>query len=76
VRDRFNRSHQPDDFLYLLARCVKAVIRYNAQGEFNNTPDNRRKGARPSEMQKRLAGTSELLRGKTRITAWDYNCTF
>ena len=44
VRTRFNQSHRPADFLYLLARCVKAAIRYNSNGEFNNTPDNRRKG--------------------------------
>ena len=39
VRSRFNSIHDPADFLYLLARCVKASVRYNANGEFNNTPD-------------------------------------
>ena len=72
VRSRFNRDHNPADFLYLLARCVKAAIRYNAKGEFNNTPDNRRKGARPAEMRRRISRTSELFRGRTRLTSWDY----
>ena len=72
IRDRFNAQHEPADFLYLLARCVKAAIRYNAKGEFNNTPDNRRKGARPSEMHRRISCTSSLLRGRTRLTSWDY----
>ena len=72
VRDRFNREHDPADFLYLLARCVKAAIRYNANGEFNNTPDNRRKGARPPEMRRRICHASELLRKRTRLTSWDY----
>lgn len=72
VRDRFNSDHDPADFLYLLARCVKAAIRYNADGKFNNTPDNRRRGARPVEMSWRLERASALLRGRTRITAWDY----
>lgn len=72
VRDRFNRAHDPADFLYLLARCVKASVRYNAKGEFNNTPDNRRKGARPHEMRRRLILASALLQRKTRLTAWDY----
>lgn len=72
VRDRFNASHQPADFLYLLARCVKAVIRYNNQGGFNNTPDNRRKGARPTEMKQRIVGAAELLGSKTKITSLDY----
>ncbi len=72
IRQRFNVQHDPEDFLYLLARCVKAAIRYNAQGEFNNTPDNRRRGARPAEMRRRIAQASILLRNRTRLTAWDY----
>jgi DNA adenine methylase len=72
VRARFNRSHDPADFLYLLARCVKAAIRYNSNGEFNNTPDNRRRGARPSEMRRRIEFASELLRNRTELTSLDY----
>lgn len=72
VRERFNTDHEPADFLYLLARCVKAAIRYNANGEFNNTPDNRRKGARPAEMTRRISHASDLLRKRTRLTSWDY----
>ena len=76
VRDRFNKKHDPADFLYLLARCVKAAIRYNSNGEFNNTPDNRRKGARPAEMCRRIYNTSELLCKRTRLTSWDYKEVF
>lgn len=72
IRDRFNNNHDPSDFLYLLARCVKAAIRYNANGEFNNTPDNRRKGARPVEMRRRIYHASSLLAKRTRLTSWDY----
>ncbi len=72
VRNRFNSRREPADFLYLLARCVKASIRYNANGEFNNTPDNRRKGARPAEMRRRIDRASHLLRRRTRLTSWDY----
>lgn len=72
VRQRFNAEHDPADFLYLLARCVKAAIRYNARGEFNNTPDNRRRGARPAEMRRRLVQTARLLGDQTVLTAWDY----
>ena len=73
VRDRFNRNQKPVDFLYILARCVKAAIRYNSNGQFNNTPDNRRKGARPSEMANRISVASELLTNRTKITSWDYS---
>ena len=72
VRDLFNRDQRPEHFLYLLARCVKAAIRYNSSGEFNNTPDNRRKGANPREMSERIRGASELLTGKTLLTSTDY----
>lgn len=72
VRHRFNDQHKPVDFLYLLARCVKAAIRYNANGDFNNTPDNRRKGARPLEMRQRIIHVSKLLQKRTRLTSWDY----
>ena len=72
IRHRFNQYHTPVDFLYLLARCVKASVRYNASGEFNNTPDNRRKGARPSEMHWRVATTSNLLRNRTQLTSYNY----
>lgn len=72
VRDRFNAEHLPADFLYLLARCVKAAVRYNANGEFNNAPDNRRLGARPSEMRQRILMASRLFQGKCRLTPWDY----
>lgn len=72
VRRSFNESHRPEHFLYLLARCVKGAIRYNARGEFNNAPDNRRLGAHPEKMASRIHGASELLRGKTRLTSLDY----
>lgn len=72
VRKKFNRTHKPEYFLYLLARCVKAAIRYNAEGQFNNSPDNRRKGARPETMRARIVGASELLQDKTEVTALDY----
>lgn len=72
VRARFNTSHESADFLYLLARCVKAAIRYNSNGEFNNTPDNRRKGARPAEMRQRIEAASELFRNRSKLTSLDY----
>lgn len=72
VRDRFNASGSPDLFLYLLARCVKAAVRYNNKGEFNQSPDNRRLGSRPQRMARNIAIASALLRERTRITALDF----
>ena len=72
VREEFNRTGKPDRFLYLLARCVKASVRYNAEGEFNQSPDNRRMGALPETMRLQIFGASRLLRGKTACLAGDY----
>ena len=72
ARDRFNESHDPADFLYVLARCVKAAVRYNTSGMFNNSPDKRRRGARPNEMRRRLLAVHGVLAGRTRLTSWGY----
>ena len=72
VRDKFNEIKRPDYFLYVLARCVKASIRYNSKGEFNQSPDNRRKGRDPKRMRDDIFAVSNLLRGRTIITSEDY----
>ncbi len=72
VRERFNETHAPEYFLYLLARCVKAAIRYNSQGKFNNTPDHRRKGAKPQEMRDRILDAANLLARRTKVSSEDY----
>jgi DNA adenine methylase len=72
VRERFNSTKQPADLLYLLARCVKASIRYNSDGEFNQSPDNRRRGANPTTMRTHILGASSLLRGRTELRSGDY----
>ncbi|MBI5763744.1 MAG: DNA adenine methylase [Planctomycetes bacterium] len=72
VRAEFNKSHDPAYFLYLLARCVKAAIRYNTKGEFNNSPDNRRLGANPATMRRNILEAARLLRDKTQIRCGDY----
>ncbi len=72
VRDEFNRTGKPDLFLYLLARCVKASVRYNSQGEFNQSADNRRKGMKPKTMRWQILGASHLLKGKTTTASADY----
>lgn len=72
IRTRFNQTQSPECFLYLLARCVKAAVRYNAQGEFNQSPDNRRKGALPNDMRTRIIEASKLLRGRATLQSGDY----
>ena len=63
ARAEFNRTQEPALLLYLLARCVKAAVRYGGNGQFNQAADHRRLGARPAVMSARLAAASELLAG-------------
>jgi len=72
VRDEFNRTKRPDCLLYLLARCVKASVRYNMKGEFNQSPDNRRLGRNPGQMRDDIFAVANLLRDRTTITSEDY----
>ena len=72
IREKFNLTGRSDYLLYLLARCVKGSIRYNANGEFNQSPDNRRKGMRPKTMRENILGVSHLLKGKSIFSSRNY----
>jgi DNA adenine methylase len=72
VRKAFNQKPQPATFLYLLARCVKAAIRYNRNGEFNNTADHRRRGARPETMRDNIVRAAKVFAGNARVLNTNY----
>lgn len=72
IRNRFNTTHEPSLLLYLLARCVKASVRYNSRGEFNQGADNRRKGRTPASMRAEIFRLSHLLKGRTTVTSYHY----
>ena len=72
VREKFNQTHDPKLFLYLLARCVKGAVRYNSKGLFNQSPDKRRKGTQPENMRKNIEGVSAFLKGSCKFTSLDY----
>jgi len=72
IREKFNQTKRSDYLLFLLARCAKASVRYNASGEFNQSPDKRRLGTRPNTMKNNVVYSSYLLKGKTKFTSFDY----
>ncbi|GAK52624.1 DNA adenine methylase subfamily [Candidatus Moduliflexus flocculans] len=72
VREDFNRTGDPKFFLYLLARCAKGSVRYNAEGLFNQSPDKRRRGTLPKTMRENIFGVSALLKGKAVVSSHDY----
>jgi DNA adenine methylase len=73
IRDKFNETQHAEYLLFLLAKCVKASIRYNMQGHFNQSPDRRRLGRNPQMMCGDILGASQLLKGKTEIYSCDYS---
>jgi len=72
IRDYYNQTQSPTALFYLIARCVKNSIRFNPDGEFNQSPDNRRLGMRPEKLKKQVLATSHLLKGKTVIFSGDF----
>lgn len=72
IREDFNKTQSPELLHFLLAKCVKAAVRYNSEGEFNQSPDKRRKGKRPANMSIDILGVSRLLKDKSEFTSLDY----
>lgn len=73
IRDKFNETKNPEYLLFLLAKCVKAAVRYNANGGFNQSPDKRRLGRNPQMMRDDILRVSHLLKGKIEIFSTDYS---
>lgn len=72
IREEFNLSKKPHYLLFLLVKCVKAAVRYNADGHFNQSPDKRRRGRQPDTMRRDILSVSNLLKGKVAFYAQDY----
>jgi len=73
IRDKFNETKEPDYLLFILAKCVKAAVRYNSNGDFNQSPDKRRLGKAPNKMKEDILHVSNLLRGRIEIHSTDYS---
>lgn len=77
VRDRFNSGEKtPANILYLIARCVKGAVRYGNDGRFNQSPDKRRHGTNPKNLERNVYAISNLLKDKTVFSALDYKEVF
>lgn len=73
IRDKFNSGEKTAAYmLYLLARCVKGSVRYNCNGEFNQSPDKRRYGTSPTNLKNKIYTISSWLKGKTDFYSSDY----
>jgi DNA adenine methylase len=72
IRTRFNETKHPEYLLFLLAKCVKAAVRYNTEGDFNQSPDKRRLGRNPQMMRDDILHVSHLLKNKADLFSTDY----
>ena len=72
VRERFNEGQDPIDLLYLVCRCVKNAVRFNAKGRFTQSVDQRRLGMRPDRMRTAIEGASRLLGERTEVRTGDW----
>jgi DNA adenine methylase len=75
VRARYNREADPVDLLYLICRCVKNAVRFNAAGHFTQSVDRRRLGMQPERMEAAIAGASALMRGRTEVRQGNWLAT-
>lgn len=52
IRDSFNTTRNPHDFLFLSRTCVNGLIRFNKNGDFNNSLHHTRPGIAPERLSK------------------------
>lgn len=50
IRETFNKTKNPMDFLFLTRTCLNGMIRYNSAGEFNNSFHLTRPGIEPARL--------------------------
>ena len=63
IRDNYNKNQASTDLLFLSRTCVNGLIRFNKNGEFNNSLHHTRKGIEPNRLKSILANWSERLQG-------------
>ena len=71
VRDNFNATRNCFDFLFITRTCVNGMIRYNENGDFNNSFHLSRPGIHPDRLEKTIFEWSKYIQ-KFRFTNVDY----
>lgn len=74
IRDNFNKNRSPEDLLFLSRTCVNGLIRFNANGDFNNSLHYTRPGISPDNLEKIILDWSKYIQGAEFIAA-DYTLT-
>lgn len=71
IRDNFNKERTPEDLLFLSRTCVNGLIRFNANGGFNNSLHHTRPGIDPDRLKKIIMDWSAHIQG-AQFLAKDY----
>ena len=74
VRDRFNRKPNAQDLCFLTRTCVNGIVRFNANGQFNNSIHLSRRGMRPNRFATIVRAWSHAVQGVTFVCG-DYKTT-
>ena len=74
IRDSFNRTRNPHDFLFLTRTCVNGLIRFNGDGDFNNSLHHTRPGIAPQRLKEIIRKWSGALQG-VKFAKTDYRET-
>jgi DNA adenine methylase Dam len=74
VRRQFNKTHAPLDLSFLMRTCVNGIVRFNDQGEFNNSFHLSRRGMEP-ERFKRIVGKWHAVIQGVEFVCQDYRAT-
>lgn len=62
VRERYNKEHNPLDFMFIMRTTTNGMPRYNRDGEFNNSFHVTRNGILPETFEKIIFEWSHLLK--------------
>ena len=74
IRDDYNAQYKPEDLFFLSRTCVNGLIRFNKQGEFNNSLHYTRKGINPKNLTNILSYWSKKIQN-TEFLHLDYRDT-
>ena len=73
IRDRFNATGNPLDFLFLNRSCFNGVIRFNRQGKFNVPFGHKPQRFSPSYITK-IVNQVTRFRNAIRLSDWHFVC--
>lgn len=74
VRDRYNKAHNPYDFMFIMRTTTNGMPRYNKNGEFNNSFHITRNGIMPKTLREIILEWSNILNKKdVKFICCDYS---